>query len=113
MTGYWQNPEATAETLLPGGWLRTGDAGFLDADRYLFITDRIKDMIVSGGENIYSAEVENILMSHPAIADVTVRFKDLVHLGNRDRRAVRQVGRDSAGLGRRGRGHEGQRWRHH
>lgn len=72
MKGYWQNPEATAETLLPGGWLRTGDAGFLDADGYLFITDRIKDMIVSGGENIYSAEVENVLMSHPDVADVTV-----------------------------------------
>lgn len=72
MKGYWQNPEATAETLLPGGWLRTGDAGFLDAGGYLFITDRIKDMIVSGGENIYSAEVENMLMGHPAVADVTV-----------------------------------------
>jgi len=72
MKGYWQNPEATADTLLPGGWLRTGDAGYLDADGYLFITDRIKDMIVSGGENIYSAEVENVLMSHPAVADVTV-----------------------------------------
>ena len=72
MKGYWHNPEATAETLLPGGWLRTGDAGFLDADGYLFITDRIKDMIVSGGENIYSAEVENVLMSHPAVDDVTV-----------------------------------------
>lgn len=72
MKGYWQNPEATAETLLPGGWLRTGDAGLLDADGYLFITDRIKDMIVSGGENIYSAEVENVLMGHPAVADVTV-----------------------------------------
>ena len=72
MKGYWQNPEATAETLLPGGWLRTGDAGCLDADGYLFITDRIKDMIVSGGENIYSAEVENVLMSHPAVVDVTV-----------------------------------------
>ena len=72
MKGYWQSPEATADTLLPVGWLRTGDAGYLDADGYLFITDRIKDMIVSGGENIYSAEVENVLMSHPAVADVTV-----------------------------------------
>ena len=72
MKGYWKNAEATAETLLDGGWLRTGDAGYVDADGYLFITDRIKDMIVSGGENIYPAEVENALMSHPAIADVTV-----------------------------------------
>lgn len=72
MKGYWNMPEATAEVLRPGGWLRTGDAGYADADGYLYVHDRIKDMIVSGGENIYPAEVENVLMSHPAIADAAV-----------------------------------------
>jgi long-chain acyl-CoA synthetase len=72
MKGYWKNPEATAETLNSDGWLRTGDAGYLSEDGYLFITDRIKDMIISGGENIYPVELENVLMSHPAIADVAV-----------------------------------------
>ena len=72
MTGYWGLPQATAETMLPGGWLRTGDAGYLDEDGYLYINDRVKDMIISGGENIYPAEVENVLMSHPAVADCAV-----------------------------------------
>jgi long-chain acyl-CoA synthetase len=54
------------------GWLRTGDAGFYDADGYLFLHDRVKDMIVSGGENIYPAEIENVLAKHPAVADVAV-----------------------------------------
>ena len=74
---------------MPDGWFRTGDAGYLDADGYLYIHDRVKDMIVSGGENIYPAEVENVLMSHPAVADV-----------RRDRRAERQLGRDAQGHGR-------------
>jgi long-chain acyl-CoA synthetase len=72
MAGYWNKPEETEKTLLPDGWLRTGDAGFIDAEGYLFLTDRVKDMIVSGGENIYPAEVENVLASHPAIAEVAV-----------------------------------------
>ncbi|MDN3352972.1 long-chain-fatty-acid--CoA ligase [Actinomadura sp. DC4] len=72
MHGYWALEEATKNTLLPGGWLRTGDAGYLDEDGYLFIHDRVKDMIISGGENIYPAEVENVLMSHPAVADCAV-----------------------------------------
>jgi acyl-CoA synthetase (AMP-forming)/AMP-acid ligase II len=72
MKGYWGLPQATADTLLPGGWLRTGDVGYLDADGYLYIHDRVKDMIISGGENIYPAEVENVLMSHPAVADCAV-----------------------------------------
>ena len=54
------------------GWLRSGDAGYLDADGYLYIHDRVKDMIVSGGENIYPAEIENVLMAHPAVADAAV-----------------------------------------
>ncbi|QFT76233.1 Long-chain-fatty-acid--CoA ligase FadD13 [Erythrobacter sp. THAF29] len=72
MRGYYNNPEATAETIDAEGWLRTGDAGYLDEDGYLFIHDRVKDMIISGGENIYPAEVENALYSHPNVADVAV-----------------------------------------
>jgi long-chain acyl-CoA synthetase len=70
MLGYWNKPDETAKTITPDGWLKTGDAGYLDADGYLFIHDRVKDMIISGGENIYPAEVENCLMSHPGVADV-------------------------------------------
>ncbi len=72
MKGYWNQPEETAKTLVADGWLRTGDAGYLDADGYLYIHDRVKDMIISGGENVYPAEVEDALMHHPAIADVAV-----------------------------------------
>jgi len=72
MKGYWNKPEETAKTITADGWLKTGDAGYLDEDGYLYIHDRVKDMIVSGGENIYPAEVENCLMSHPDIADVAV-----------------------------------------
>ncbi|HRK71630.1 MAG TPA: AMP-binding protein, partial [Micropepsaceae bacterium] len=64
-------PEATAKSIV-NGWFHTGDAGFFDEDGFLFIYDRVKDMIVSGGENIYPAEVENALMAHPAIADAAV-----------------------------------------
>ena len=72
MRGYWNNPEATASTIDAEGWLRTGDAGYLDEDGYLYIHDRVKDMIISGGENVYPAEVENALYSHPKVADVAV-----------------------------------------
>jgi long-chain acyl-CoA synthetase len=72
MKGYWKLPQETAETLVAGGWLRTGDAGYLDEDGYLYIHDRVKDMIISGGENVYPAEVENVLMSHPGVADAAV-----------------------------------------
>jgi acyl-CoA synthetase (AMP-forming)/AMP-acid ligase II len=72
MRGYWSLEQATKDTLLPDGWLRTGDAGYLDDDGYLYIHDRVKDMIISGGENIYPAEVENILMAHPAVSDCAV-----------------------------------------
>jgi len=71
MAGYWNLPEATAKSIRKG-WFYTGDAGYLDADGYLYIYDRVKDMIVSGGENIYPAEVESALFGHPAIADVAV-----------------------------------------
>ena len=72
MSGYWRQEAATRATLLPGGWLRTGDVGHLDADGYLYLMDRLKDMIVSGGENVYSAEVEAALLQHPAIREVAV-----------------------------------------
>jgi long-chain acyl-CoA synthetase len=72
MAGYWRLPEATAATVGPDGWLRTGDAGYLDADGYLFIHDRVKDMIISGAENIYPAEVESAVYGHPAVAEVAV-----------------------------------------
>ena len=71
MKGYWNMPEETAKSIV-NGWFRTGDAGYRDADGYVYIFDRVKDMIVSGGENVYPAEVENALMKHPAIADVAV-----------------------------------------
>ncbi|WP_299195489.1 fatty acid--CoA ligase [uncultured Erythrobacter sp.] len=72
MSRYWNNAEASAETIDADGWLRTGDAGYLDADGYLYIHDRVKDMIISGGENIYPAEVENAVYAHPKVADVAV-----------------------------------------
>ncbi len=70
--GYFGLPEETAALLTPDGWLRTGDGGHLDDDGYLFLTDRVKDMIISGGENVYPAEVEAVLRRHPAVADVAV-----------------------------------------
>ena len=72
MKGYWNMPEETAKSIVKGRWFRSGDAGYFDNDGYVYIFDRVKDMIVSGGENVYPAEVENALMAHPAIADVAV-----------------------------------------
>jgi acyl-CoA synthetase (AMP-forming)/AMP-acid ligase II len=69
--GYWGRPEDTATTIRDG-WVHSGDAGSMDADGFLYIRDRIKDMIVSGGENIYPAELESVLADHPAVADVAV-----------------------------------------
>ena len=71
MQGYWFRPEATRDVLVDG-WYRTGDGGVLDAEGYLYLTDRIKDMVVSGGENIYPAEVEAALRQHEAVKDVAV-----------------------------------------
>lgn len=72
MVGYWKQADATRETVDADGWLRTGDAGYLDADGYLYIQDRFKDMIVSGAENVYPSEVESAVYGHPAVADVAV-----------------------------------------
>lgn len=71
MSGYWDKPDETAD-VLRDGWMHTGDAGRLDDDGYLYIVDRIKDMIVTGGENVYSTEVENALAQHPAVAACAV-----------------------------------------
>jgi long-chain acyl-CoA synthetase len=71
MREYWRDPEATAEAFR-GGWYHTGDVGYLDEQGYLYLVDRLKDMIVTGGENVYSVEVEAALASHPAVAQVAV-----------------------------------------
>lgn len=71
MLGYWNKPEETAHALRDG-WLHTGDAGYMDEDGFVFIVDRVKDMIISGGENVYSAEVEQALAQHPAVATCAV-----------------------------------------
>jgi long-chain acyl-CoA synthetase len=70
--GYFNRPDDTAAALTRDGWLRTGDGGYVDEEGYLFLTDRIKDMIVSGGENVYPVEVEEALAQHPDVADVAV-----------------------------------------
>jgi long-chain acyl-CoA synthetase len=72
MLGYWQRDDETRATLDAEGWLRTGDAGFLDEEGYVYIQDRVKDMIISGGENIFPAEVENAIHGHPDVAEVAV-----------------------------------------
>ncbi len=72
MKGYWNRPEATAEAIDAEGWFHSGDIGYLDEDGFLFICDRLKDMVISGGENVYPAEVEGALYRHEAIAEVAV-----------------------------------------
>ncbi len=82
--GYWKLPELTAQTQR-GGWLHTGDAGYLDADGFLYIVDRVKDLIITGGENVYPAEVEKVLRMHPAVLECAVigipseRWVEAVH----------------------------------
>ena len=92
MAGYWNQPDATAETLRDG-WLHTGDVGSFDADGYLTLRDRSKDLIISGGMNIYPREVEEALLRHPGV------------------RAAAVVGRPDARMGRGGRGLRGGRRR--
>lgn len=71
MQGYWKLPDQTAQALA-GGWMHTGDAARMDEEGYVFIVDRLKDMIITGGENVYSSEVENALATHPAVAACAV-----------------------------------------
>ena len=68
---YWKRPEETAATFR-GGWYHSGDAGYLDDEGYLFLVDRVKDMIVTGGENVYTSEVENAILKHPAVMQAAV-----------------------------------------
>jgi acyl-CoA synthetase (AMP-forming)/AMP-acid ligase II len=71
MLGYWKSPEQTKATLIDG-WVMTGDGVYLDEDGFIFIVDRVKDIIVTGGENVFSAEVENVISTHPGVAAVAV-----------------------------------------
>jgi acyl-CoA synthetase (AMP-forming)/AMP-acid ligase II len=88
MLGYWRQPEMTAKTLR-NGWLHTGDGGYMDADGYVYVVDRMKDMIISGGENVYSAEVEQALYQHPAVAECAVIGVPDPHWGERVHAVVR------------------------
>jgi acyl-CoA synthetase (AMP-forming)/AMP-acid ligase II len=72
MTGYLNRPQDTAQTITPDGWLRSGDIGHVDDGGFLFVSDRVKDMIITGGENVYSPEVEQVVAEHPAVAEVAV-----------------------------------------
>jgi fatty-acyl-CoA synthase len=72
MKGYWNRPQATAEAIDPDGWFHTGDVAYRDEDGFYYIADRIKDMVITGGENVYPAEVEGVLFEHPSVADVAV-----------------------------------------
>jgi len=80
MKEYWNRPEATAETVV-NGWLHTGDVAVMDEEGFVTIQDRIKDMIISGGENVYPAEIENVLLSHPAVSDAAVIGQDSAKWG--------------------------------
>ena len=71
MMGYWERPEETAKAVIDG-WMHTGDGGYIDEDGFVYVVDRVKDMIISGGENVYSAEVENALAQHPSVAQCAV-----------------------------------------
>ena len=71
MMGYWERPEETARAVIDG-WMHTGDSGYMDQDGFIYVVDRVKDMIISGGENVYSVEVENALAQHPAVAQCAV-----------------------------------------
>jgi fatty-acyl-CoA synthase len=72
MKGYWNRPDATSAAIDAEGWFHTGDVGYLDADGFLYIADRVKDMVITGGENVYPAEVESVIYEHPAVAEVAV-----------------------------------------
>ncbi len=71
MAAYWNTPDATAEAMR-GGWMHTGDLGYRSPEGYLFVTDRLKDMIVTGGENVYPREVEDVLFGHPGVLEACV-----------------------------------------
>lgn len=93
MDGYWGNPDATAEAMR-GGWMHTGDLGHIDAAGYLYVTDRKKDMIISGGENVYPREVEDVLYAHPGVLEAAVIGVPDEHWGERVHAVI--VRRDGA-----------------
>jgi acyl-CoA synthetase (AMP-forming)/AMP-acid ligase II len=95
MKGFLNKPSETAQVITDDGWFRTGDLGKVDADGYVYVEDRLKDMIISGGENIYPAEVEDVLYRHPAIAECAVIGVPDQHWGEVGRAVV--VLRDGAG----------------
>jgi acyl-CoA synthetase (AMP-forming)/AMP-acid ligase II len=80
MKEYWNRPDATAETIVDG-WLHTGDVAVMDEEGFVTIQDRMKDMIISGGENVYPAEIENVLLQHPGVADAAVIGQDSAKWG--------------------------------
>ena len=93
MPGYWRRPEVSAEVLVDG-WYRTGDAGYADSDGYIFVVDRLKDMIITGGENVYSAEVEAVILEHPGVLEVAVVGVPDAHWGE----SVHAIARLSEGV---------------
>ena len=99
LPGYWNDPDATSRSLTADGFYRTGDVGTIDGDGYLTIVDRLGDMVITGGENVFPAEVEVVLAGHPAVADVAVigvpddRWGETLHAV-----VVAAPGFDSAGL---------------
>ncbi len=96
MKGYWRNEKATLESTTAEGWFKTGDAGYFE-DGYLYIHDRVKDMIISGGENIYPAEIENVLMQHPDITDAAVIGVPSERWGETVKAIVTRVGEGESG----------------
>jgi long-chain acyl-CoA synthetase len=93
--GYWRRPAETAQTVVDG-WLHTGDIGYLDAEGFLYISDRAKDMVIRGGENVYCVEIENVLQEHPEIAEAAVFGVPDRDLGERVKAVV--VRRDGSQL---------------
>lgn len=98
MLGYWDGTGPDRSAITPDGWLRTGDAGRLDEDGYLYITGRLKDMYISGGSNVYAAEVERVLTDHPDIAEAAVIGVPDAAAGEAGRQQVR-AGQGEAGRG--------------
>ena len=96
MAGYWNRPDATAEAMR-NGWMHTGDAGYRTAEGFLFVTDRIKDMIITGGENVYPREVEDVLFSHPGVLEAAVIGVSDERWGERVHAVVVPRDRDSVG----------------
>jgi acyl-CoA synthetase (AMP-forming)/AMP-acid ligase II len=84
--GYWNRPAETSEAFTDG-WFHTGDLGYIDADGYVYVVDRLKDVVIRGGENVYCAEVENVLFQHPAVFDAAVIGLPDPVLGKRSQRS--------------------------